>query len=294
MDYMSEYKRWLDCSALSADEHAELAAVADNQEEIESRFFAPLSFGTAGLRGVLGVGLNRMNRFTVGQAAQGLANLIVSNGQAAMDRGVAIAYDSRHFSAEFAKQSACIMAANGIQSLLFDELRPTPELSFAVRHYGCIAGINITASHNPKEYNGYKVYWEDGAQLPPAEADVVASEMAKTDIFTGVKTADYDESVKNGLIRILSTETDEAYLGEVIKVAVNPDCVKQVADEFKLVYTPFHGAGYRLVPEILRRLGYKHIICEPEQMKIDGDFPTESGVQGRLHARHRAGKAERC
>ena len=201
MDYMSEYKRWLDCSALSADEHAELAAVADNQEEIESRFFAPLSFGTAGLRGVLGVGLNRMNRFTVGQAAQGLANLIVSNGQAAMDRGVAIAYDSRHFSAEFAKQSACIMAANGIQSLLFDELRPTPELSFAVRHYGCIAGINITASHNPKEYNGYKVYWEDGAQLPPAEADVVASEMAKTDIFTGVKTADYDESVKNGLIR---------------------------------------------------------------------------------------------
>ena len=245
MDYMSEYKRWLDCSALSADEHAELAAVADNQEEIESRFFAPLSFGTAGLRGVLGVGLNRMNRFTVGQAAQGLANLIVSNGQAAMDRGVAIAYDSRHFSAEFAKQSACIMAANGIQSLLFDELRPTPELSFAVRHYGCIAGINITASHNPKEYNGYKVYWEDGAQLPPAEADVVASEMAKTDIFTGVKTADYDESVKNGLIRILSKETDEAYLGEVIKVAVNPDCVKQVADEFKLVYTPFHGAGYR-------------------------------------------------
>ena len=274
MDYMSEYKRWLDCSALSADEHAELAAVADNQEEIESRFFAPLSFGTAGLRGVLGVGLNRMNRFTVGQAAQGLAKLIVSNGQAAMDRGVAIAYDSRHFSAEFAKQSACIMAANGIQSLLFDELRPTPELSFAVRHYGCIAGINITASHNPKEYNGYKVYWEDGAQLPPAEADVVAKEMAATDIFTGVKTTDFDEAVKSGMIRMLGKDTDEAYLGEVIKVAVNPDCVKQVADDFKLVYTPFHGAGYRLVPEILRRLGYKHIICEPEQMKIDGDFPT--------------------
>ena len=274
MDFMAEYKHWLESGALSAEEHAELQSVADDKEEIESRFYAPLSFGTAGLRGVLGVGLNRMNRFTVGQAAQGLANLIVSNGQAAMDRGVAIAYDSRHFSAEFAKQSACIMAANGIQSLLFDELRPTPELSFAVRHYGCIAGINITASHNPKEYNGYKVYWEDGAQLPPAEADVVASEMAKTDIFTDVKNADYDESVKNGLIRILSKETDEAYLGEVIKVAVNPDCVKQVADEFKLVYTPFHGAGYRLVPEILRRLGYKHIICEPEQMKIDGDFPT--------------------
>ena len=274
MDYMSEYKRWLDCSALSADEHAELAAVADNQEEIESRFFAPLSFGTAGLRGVLGVGLNRMNRFTVGQAAQGLANLIVSNGQAAMDRGVAIAYDSRHFSPEFAKQSACILAANGIKALIFDKLRPTPELSFAVRHYGCIAGINITASHNPKEYNGYKVYWEDGAQLPPAEADVVAKEMAATDIFTGVKTTDFDKAVKSGMIRILDKQTDEAYLSEVIKVAVNPDCVKQVADDFKLVYTPFHGAGYRLVPEILRRLGYKHIICEPEQMKIDGDFPT--------------------
>ena len=267
MDFMAEYKHWLESGALSAEEHAELQSVADDKEEIESRFYAPLSFGTAGLRGVLGVGLNRMNRFTVGQAAQGLAKLIVSNGQEAMDRGVAIAYDSRHFSPEFAKQSACILAANGIKALIFDELRPTPELSFAVRHYGCIAGINITASHNPKEYNGYKVYWEDGAQLPPAEADVVAKEMAATDIFTGVKTTDFDEAVKSGMIRILDKQTDEAYLSEVIKVAVNPDCVKQVADDFKLVYTPFHGAGYRLVPEILRRLGYKHIICEPEQMK---------------------------
>ena len=274
MDFMAEYKHWLESGALSAEEHAELQSVADDKEEIESRFYAPLSFGTAGLRGVLGVGLNRMNRFTVGQAAQGLAKLIVSNGPEAMERGVAIAYDSRHFSPEFAKQSACILAANGIKALIFDELRPTPELSFAVRHYGCIAGINITASHNPKEYNGYKVYWEDGAQLPPAEADVVAKEMAATDIFTGVKTTDFDEAVKSGMIRILDKQTDEAYLSEVIKVAVNPDCVKQVADDFKLVYTPFHGAGYRLVPEILRRLGYKHIICEPEQMKIDGDFPT--------------------
>ena len=274
MDYMSEYKRWLDNAALSAQERAELQAIEGNAEEIESRFFAPLSFGTAGLRGVLGIGLNRMNRWTVGQAAQGLANLIVSNGKAAMERGVAIAYDSRHFSPEFARQSACILAASGIKTLLFDELRPTPELSFAIRRYGCIAGINITASHNPKEYNGYKVYWEDGAQLPPAEADVVAREMAATDIFTGVRTGDYDGFVKSGMIRLLGRETDEAYLGEVIKVAVNPECVRQVADEFKLVYTPFHGAGYRLVPEILRRLGYKHILCEPEQMKIDGDFPT--------------------
>ena len=266
MDYIAEYKRWLENPALTENERAELQSVQENKEEIESRFFAPLSFGTAGLRGVLGVGLNRMNRFTVGQAAQGLANLIVSNGKAAMDRGVAIAYDSRHFSPEFAKQSACILAASGIKTLLFDELRPTPELSFAIRHYGCIAGINITASHNPKEYNGYKVYWEDGAQLPPAEADVVAKEMAATDIFSGVRTGDYGAFVESGMIRILGRETDEAYLNEVLKVAVNPDCVKQVADEFKLVYTPFHGAGYRLVPEILRRLGYKHIICEPEQM----------------------------
>ena len=274
MDYMSEYKRWLDCSALSADEHAELAAVADNQEEIESRFFAPLSFGTAGLRGVLGVGLNRMNRFTVGQAAQGLANLIVSNGQAAMDRGVAIAYDSRHFSAEFAKQSACIMAANGIQSLLFDELRPTPELSFAVRHYGCIAGINITASHNPKEYNGYKVYWEDGAQLPPKEADVVAKEMDALDMFTDVKTMDHQEAIDKGLIKIIGPESDEIYLRQIQKMSINPDCIAQVADDFKIIYTPFHGAGYKLVPEILKRIGYKHVICVPEQMVIDGNFPT--------------------
>ncbi len=274
MDYMLEYKRWLENPALSEEERAELKSIESDKVEIENCFFAPLSFGTAGLRGILGLGINRMNRFTVGQATQAIANLVVSNGKEAMERGVAIAYDSRHFSPEFAKQSACILAANGIHSMIFDELRPTPELSFAIRHYGCIAGINITASHNPKEYNGYKVYWEDGAQLPPAEADVVAAQMAKTDLFTGVRTGDYDAFVKDGLIRVLGQETDEAYLGEVIKVAVNPDCVKQVADEFKLVYTPFHGAGYRLVPEILRRLGYKHIICEPEQMKIDGDFPT--------------------
>lgn len=274
MEYMSEYQRWLAQPELSEAERAELKAIENNNEEIESRFFAPLSFGTAGLRGVLGVGLNRMNRFTVGQATQGLANLIVSNGQDAMKRGVAIAYDSRHFSKEFAEQAACIMAANGIMAFLFDELRPTPELSFAIRHRGCIAGINITASHNPKEYNGYKVYWQDGAQLPPQEADIVAQQMAATDIFTGVKTMDLEEAKSKNLICMLTKQTDDVYLNEVLKVAVNPDCVKQVADDFKLVYTPFHGAGYRLVPEILRKIGYKHILCEPEQMKIDGDFPT--------------------
>ncbi len=274
MDYMQEYKKWLDQPALTDEERAELKAVEGNNEEIESRFYAPLSFGTAGLRGVLGVGLNRMNRFTVGQATQGLANLIISNGEDAMKRGVAIAYDSRNFSTEFAEECACILAANNIKVFLFDELRPTPELSFAIRHRGCIAGINITASHNPKEYNGYKVYWADGAQLPPKEADVVAKEMAATDIFTGVKCMDFAEAKEKNLVTMLTKQTDDVYLSEVLKVAVNPDCVKQVADDFKLIYTPFHGAGYRLVPDILRKLGYKHIICEPEQMKIDGNFPT--------------------
>ena len=274
MDYKKEYERWLASPCLSEEERAELQSVAGDETEIESRFYAPLSFGTAGLRGVLGIGVNRMNRFTVGQATQGLANLILQNGEQTAAKGVAIAFDCRIMSPEFAQYAACILAGNGIPVYLFDALRPTPELSFAVRHYGCIAGINITASHNPKEYNGYKVYWEDGAQLPPKEADVVAKEMEEIDIFTGVKAGDYGELVKSGKIRILSGETDEAYLQEVLKMAVNPDCVKAVADTFKLVYTPFHGAGYKLVPEALRRLGYQHILCVPEQMVIDGTFPT--------------------
>ena len=274
MDYMSEYQRWLDSGALDAQETAELEAVKGNEEEIESRFFAPLSFGTAGLRGVLGVGLNRMNRFTVGQAAQGLANLVVSNGQAAMDRGVAIAYDSRHYSPEFAKQSACILAANGIKALLFDELRPTPELSFAVRHYGCIAGINITASHNPKEYNGYKVYWEDGAQLPPQHADAIARKMGEIDIFAGIRRMDYAQALNQGLVTLMGEETDEKFLAQVLGQASDKAAVAAVADRFKMVYTPFHGTGYKLIPEALKRLGIKHVICVPEQMVIDGDFPT--------------------
>ena len=274
MDYLAEYERWLASDALTADERAELEAIRGDDEAIKDRFFAPLSFGTAGLRGVLGAGLYRMNRFTVGAATQGLANLILQNGEEAMKRGVSIAYDSRHMSPEFAQLAASILSANGIQVLLYDELRPTPELSFAIRYYGTIAGINITASHNPKEYNGYKVYWEDGAQLPPKEADVVAGEMGKLDFFKDVKIADFEEMKAKGLIKMLDWQTDEAYLKQVQAVAVNPECIKEVADEFKLVYTPFHGAGYRLVPEILRRIGYKHILCVPEQMVIDGDFPT--------------------
>lgn len=274
MDFMSEYERWLASGALNAQETAELEAIKGDEVAIRERFFAPLSFGTAGLRGILGTGLYRMNRFTVGAATQGLANLIVRTGEKAMEMGVSIAYDSRNMSPEFAQQAACILAANGIFVRLYDELRPTPELSFAIRHYGTIAGINVTASHNPKEYNGYKVYWQDGAQLPPAEADVVAAEMGALDLFADVKTGDFDTFRTQGKIVMMGEETDEIYLQQVQAVAVNPDCVKQVGDTFKLVYTPFHGAGYRLVPEILKRIGYQHVICVPEQMTIDGNFPT--------------------
>lgn len=274
MSYMTNYSEWLSSMALNAEERKELRSILADNAEIESRFFAPLSFGTAGLRGILGMGINRMNRFTVGQATQGLANLIISNGKKAMDKGVAIAYDCRHRSQEFAQHAASILAANGIKVFLFDELRPTPELSLAIRHYGTIAGINITASHNPREYNGFKVYWEDGAQMPPAEADTVAQEMRKINVFTDVSTGVFESFRKHGMIKMLGKETDELFMDEVLKMSVRPDSVKKVANQFKLVYTPFHGAGYRLVPEVLKRLGFQDVLCVPEQMKIDGDFPT--------------------
>ena len=242
MGYMEEYRKWMDSPALSAEEHAELAVIENDEKEIQDRFYAPLSFGTAGLRGILGVGLYRMNRFTVGAATQGLANLIKSYGPRAMQRGVAIAYDSRIKSDEFAQLAASILAANGIQVLLYESLRPVPVLSFTVRTYGTLAGVMIIASHNPKEYNGYKVYWEDGAQLPPKEADVVAKEMDALDMFTEVKTMDFEQAKAEGLIKILGAESDEIYLRQVQKMCINPDAVAQVADEFKIIYTPFHGA----------------------------------------------------
>lgn len=274
MGYMEEYKKWMASPALTEKEHAELAAIENDEKEIQDRFFSSLSFGTAGLRGILGVGLYRMNRFTVGVATQGLANLIKSYGPRAMQRGVAIAHDSRIQSDEFSHLAASILAANGIQVLEYESLRPVPVLSATVRTYGTLAGVMITASHNPKEYNGYKVYWEDGAQLPPAEADVVAKEMAALDMFTDVQIADYEEAKASGMIKILTEESDEIYLRQVQKMCINPDAVAEVADDFKIIYTPFHGAGYRLVPEILKRIGYKNVICVPEQMVIDGNFPT--------------------
>ena len=274
MSIKSEYQRWLDSGKLSDAELAELESIGGNEKEIESRFFAPLEFGTAGLRGILGAGLNRMNAHVVRWTTQAFANLIVSEGREAVDKGVAICYDCRHFSEEFAREAACVLAGNGINVRLFDAMRPTPELSFAIREYGCAAGINITASHNPKEYNGYKVYWSDGAQLPPHHADMVAHEMVKTDIFRGVISAPFDESVKSGRITMMGEETDKAFLAMVLCQSIQQDTVRRHADTFKLVYTPFHGTGYKLIPETLRRLGLNQVICVPEQMIPDGGFPT--------------------
>lgn len=274
MDYRAEYERWISEKTLSDAEREELLAIADNEAEIEDRFFSPLKFGTAGLRGVIGMGINRMNVYTVRQATQGLAALIRSMGRKIMKRGVAICMDSRNGSDVFAREAACVLAANGIPVYLFGELRPTPELSFAVRALECIAGINITASHNPKEYNGYKVYWEDGAQLPPKEADVVLAEIEKTDIFRGVRTMDFDLAVKKKKIIVMGEEVDEAFLVHVLGCAINREAPKAVGENFKIVYTPFHGTGYRLVPEILSRIGLTNVISVPEQCTPDGDFPT--------------------
>ena len=272
--YKEEYQYWLDSPALDEEEWKELSAIADDEKEIESRFYAPLEFGTAGLRGVMATGLNRMNVHIIRWATQAFAEVVKAEGPEACERGVVVCYDCRLNSARFAHEAAGVMAANGVRVRIFDALRPTPELSFAVIHYGAQAGINITASHNPREYNGYKVYWSDGAQLPPQHAAAVADKMSQLDLFKDVQRMDFDEAVSQGLITVIGAETDEAFLAEVMKMSVNSDIVREVADDFRIVYTPFHGAGYKLVPEALRRLGVKHLYPEPKQMVIDGNFPT--------------------
>ena len=274
IDYMQEYHHWLDSPALTEKEWKELDAIKDDEDEIKSRFFAPLQFGTAGLRGIMGVGLNRMNVHVIMHATQAFAEVIRAEGPEEMQKGVVICFDCRENSETFAHAAATVMAANKIPVKLFDALRPTPELSFAIRHYGAIAGINVTASHNPREYNGYKVYWSDGAQLPPAHAAAIAKGMNEIDIFTGIHSMDFSEAERSGLIHFIGSETDERFLENVLSQSIDREAVPRVADEFKLVYTPFHGAGYKLVPEALRRIGMKHIIPVPEQMVIDGSFPT--------------------
>mgnify|MGYP003370285396 FL=1 len=274
LDYMREYEKWLQSGALTADEVQELQSIAGDEKEIESRFYGPLEFGTAGLRGTMKVGLHQMNVYVIRWATQGFANVICAEGEDAKKRGVAICMDCRHHSMEFARAAAEVCAANGIHVRIFESLRPTPELSFAVREYGCQAGINVTASHNPKEYNGYKVYWEDGAQLPPHHAAAIAAALEKIDIFTGVKRMDFDEAVKAGLVETMGDETDRKFMANVMDMVNDYDSVAKVADTFQVVYTPFHGCGHKLVPEALTRLGIKHLHCVPEQMVIDGDFPT--------------------
>ena len=270
MSYRDTYKAWLANPALTAEEKAELEAIQNDDKEIESRFFSQLEFGTAGLRGTMGVGLYRMNLYTVSHATQAFAQVILAEGPETVKRGVAVCYDCRNHSEEFARAAALILSNNGIPVRLFDALRPTPELSFAIREYGCIAGINITASHNPKEYNGYKVYWEDGAQLPPNHADQVAKIMKELDVFDGPRLS----CPTPAPITMMGGETDEKFLANVMAQVNDQAAVDKVADTFKMVYTPFHGTGHKLIPEALKRLGMKHVICVPEQMVIDGDFPT--------------------
>ena len=274
MSYRDTYESWLHSSALSPEERAELEGIANDEKEIESRFFAPLEFGTAGLRGTMCVGLHQMNIHVIRHATQAFAEVILAEGPEAAQRGVAVCFDCRNHSQEFARETACVMAGNGIPVRLFESLRPTPELSFAVREYHCIAGVNVTASHNPKEYNGYKVYWQDGAQLPPRHAAAIANKMEELDFFSSIRRMDYDQAVAEGVITLLGAETDEKFLDNVMGQLNDRAAVEKVADTFQMVYTPFHGTGYKLIPEVLRRMGMKHVLCVPEQMAVDGNFPT--------------------
>ena len=274
MSYQEQYERWLHSPALSQPEKDELAALSHNAGEIEDRFFSLLQFGTAGLRGVMGVGLRRMNVHVIRHATQAFANVILAEGKEFAAQGVAICYDCRVHSQEFARAAAGVMAANGIPVRLFEAMRPTPELSFAVREYGCAAGLNVTASHNPPEYNGYKVYWSDGAQLPPQHAAAIAAQMEQLDVFDDIQSLAYETALDKGLITLMGKETDDKFLAHVLAQINDKASVAKVADTFTMVYTPFHGTGYQQIPYVLGELGIRHLHCVPEQMVIDGTFPT--------------------
>lgn len=273
MTYQDNYEKWLESSVVDDETKAELLSIKNDEREIEGRFTSMLDFGTAGLRGIMRAGLNGMNIYTVRYATQGMADLVNSCGEP-IGGGVAIAYDSRHHSADFAVEAARVLTANGIKVNLFDELRPTPELSFAIRETGSIAGINITASHNTKEYNGYKVYWADGAQLPPEHAAQISERLDKIDIFKDVKVIPFEKACEDGMVDMLGEDMDELYMTKVLEQSVGREYVEKAADDFSIIYTPFHGSGYKLVPEVMKRLGMKHVLTVPEQMKPDGDFPT--------------------
>ncbi len=274
MKYNEKWEYWLNSPVVDESTKAELKKLADKPKELEERFYKDLEFGTAGLRGVLGAGTNRMNIYTVRHATQGLANYIVAKGEDAMARGVVISYDSRHFSTEFAYESACVLAASGIKSYVFDVLHPVPVLSFAVRYLNCHNGIMITASHNPARYNGYKVYGEDGAQLNVADSNVVFQYITNMDIFRDVKTMDLDEAKEKGLITVIGKDVREAYLEEVLKCRKNPDVANDTAKDLKIVYTPFHGSGLIPVTEALEKAGYKNVYVVKEQAEPNPDFIT--------------------
>ncbi len=274
MDYRKVYEEWCAYQGLDEETKAELREIAGNDNEIRERFGRELAFGTAGLRGILGAGTNRMNRHIVRKTTQGLANYIMKTGET--KRGVAISYDSRRMSPEFALEAALVLAANGIPAYLFESLRPTPELSFAVRHYHCIAGLNITASHNPAEYNGYKVYWEDGAQITPPHDAGITEEVHAMKGFEGIRTMDEEEAKKAGLLIIIGEETDAAYLAEVKKSILHQEAIDKEGANITVVYTPLHGTGNIPVRRVLREIGFSKVYVVPEQEKPDGNFPTVS------------------
>ena len=272
MGYMEEYKFWLEAPYFDPKTKEELKGIEGNEAEIEDRFYKELEFGTGGLRGVIGAGTNRMNIYTVRKATQGLANYILKQGGA--DKGVAIAYDSRYYSPEFADEAARCLAANGIKAYIFDELRPTPELSFALRTLGCISGIVVTASHNPPEYNGYKVYWEDGAQVTAPKDQEIIGEVNNVTDFHTVKTMSREDAMAAGLYQFIGEEIDVAYMEELKKQIIHPEIIKEMAEDLKIVYTPFHGTGNKPVRRILAELGFKQVYVVPEQERPDPAFTT--------------------
>ena len=274
MDYREVYEQWIANPYFDEATKEELKSIADDENEIKERFYMDLEFGTAGLRGIIGTGTNRMNIYVVRRATQGLANYIAKVDK--KSQGVAIAYDSRHMSPEFAEEAALCLAANGIKAYIFETLRPTPELSFAVRHLGCVAGINVTASHNPPEYNGYKVYWEDGAQITPPHDSGIMGEVKAISDWNTVKTMDKDEAVKAGLFEVIGKEVDDAYMAELKKQVIHMDAIQAEGKNLKIVYSPLHGTGNIPARRILKELGFENVYVVKEQELPDGDFPTVS------------------
>ena len=272
MNYSEEYKKWCESDEFDEETKKELLEIKDKPEEIEDRFYKELEFGTAGLRGIIGAGTNRMNKYVVGKATQGLANYILKQGT--REKGVAISYDSRRMSPEFSKYSALVLNANGIKTYLFDHLRPVPELSFAVRELGCTAGIMITASHNKPEYNGYKVYWDDGAQIISPVDKGIMNEVKAISEYKAIKEISEEEAVQKGLFNIIGKEIDDRYIEELKKCVLNPQIIKDCGKDLKIVYTPLHGAGREMSQKILKELGFENVYTVPEQEEPDGRFPT--------------------